>query len=74
MVIPSTIETHQGDILIRVLFFLGHFRTLCSIVNRFPSYLFPSIEDDTHIVGLFPIVSFAYEHFQFELIKIGLSI
>jgi hypothetical protein len=74
MVIPSTVGTHQGDILIRVLFFLAHLKTLRFIVNRFPSYLFSFIEDDTHIVSLFSIVSFAYEHFQFELNKIGLSI
>jgi hypothetical protein len=74
MVIPSTMGTHQGDILINALFILIHFRTLHFIANHFPFCLFPSIVDDTHIIGPFSIVSSAYEHFQFELNKIGLSI
>jgi hypothetical protein len=74
MVIPSTMGTRQGDILIRALFILAHFRILHYIANHFPSCLLPSIVNDIHIVGPFSIVSFAYEHFQFELNKIGLSI
>ncbi len=55
-------------------FVLAHFRTLCAIVNHFLSCLFPSIVDDTHIIGPLSIVSFAYEHFQIGLHVIGLSI
>jgi hypothetical protein len=65
--------THQGDSLGWALFVLAHFRALHSVFNHFPSYLFPSIADDTHIIGPFSIVSFAYEHFQTELHAIGLS-
>ncbi len=55
--------THQGDSLGWVLFTLAHCRALRLIANHFPSYLFPSIANDTHIIGPFSIVSFAYEHF-----------
>jgi len=36
--------------------------------------LFPSIVDDTHIIGPLLIISFAYEHFQIELRKINIFI
>jgi hypothetical protein len=42
---------------------LTHFRVLRSITSHFPSCLFPSIANDTHIIGPPLIVSFAYEHF-----------
>jgi hypothetical protein len=44
------------------------------IASCFPSYLFPSIIDDNHIIGPPSIISFAYEHFQIEFCAIGLSI
>jgi hypothetical protein len=66
--------TCQGDALARALFALAHFRALHSIVSHFPSRLFPSIVDDTHIVSFLFIVSFTYEHFQIKLHVIGLFI
>jgi hypothetical protein len=56
------------------LFVLGNFRASHSIVNHFPFRLFPSIANDTHIIGPLLIVSYAYEHFQIEFCAIGLSI
>jgi hypothetical protein len=55
--------TRQGDPLGEELFVLAHFRALHSTANHFPSYLFPSITNDTHIIGPLSIISFAYEHF-----------
>jgi hypothetical protein len=54
------------------LFALIHFKTPHYIANRFPSYLFPFIVDDSHIIGP-SIVSFAYEHFQTKFHGISLS-
>ncbi len=65
---------HQGDPLGGALFTLAHFTTFHSIISHFPSYLFSSIANDTHIICPPSIVSFAYEHFQIELCAIGLSI
>jgi hypothetical protein len=73
IIIPSTMETRQGDPLRGALFAFTHFRTLHSITNHFLC-LFPSIVDDTHIIGPPSIVSFTYEHFQIEIYAIGLSI
>jgi len=74
IVIPSIMGIRQGGPLGRALFVLAHFRALCSIANRFPSYVFPSIVDDTHIINPPSIVSSPYEHFQTELYAIDLSI
>ncbi len=49
MVIPSTMETCQGDPLGGALFALAHFKALC--FNHFPSCLSPSIADDNHIIA-----------------------
>jgi len=38
------------------------------------AFLFPSIVDDTNIIGPPLIVSFAYEHFQIKLRKINIFI
>jgi hypothetical protein len=55
--------TQQGDPLRKTLFVLTHFRALRSITNRFPSCLFLSIIDYTHIIGPLLIILFVYEHF-----------
>jgi hypothetical protein len=73
-VIPFTMGTHQGDPFRRALFTLTHFRALHFIANDFPSYLFPSIVNDTHIICFFSIVSFAYEYFQTKFHAVGFSI
>jgi hypothetical protein len=63
IIIPFVMGIHQSDPLREALFTLAHFRALRSPTNHFPFYLFPSIIDDTHIIGPPLIVSFAYEHF-----------
>ncbi len=73
-IIPSAMGTRQGDHLRGALFALARFRALHSITSHFLSYLFPSIVDDTHIIGPLSIVSSTYEHFQTELHVISLSI
>jgi hypothetical protein len=55
--------TCQGDPLGRALFVLAHFRVLYSTTNHFPSCLFPSNANNTHIIGPSLIVSSGYEHF-----------
>jgi hypothetical protein len=56
------------------LFALAHFRALYSIIDHFPSYLFPSIVDGIHIIGHLSIVSSAYKHFKTKLCVIGIFI
>jgi len=73
-IIPFAMEIHQSDPLGGALFTLAHFKVLCSITTHFPSCLFPSIANDTHIISPPSIISSAYEHFQTELCAIGLFI
>jgi len=63
IVIPSTMGTCQGDPLGGALFVLVHLKALHSTFNHFPSYLFPSIIDDIHIIDPLSIISSTYEHF-----------
>jgi hypothetical protein len=65
---------HQGDRLGGALFALTHFRALCFTTSHFPSYLFPSVVDDIHIIGPLSIGSRAHEYFQIKLHVIGLFI
>jgi hypothetical protein len=69
--IPFTMGTHQGDPLGKAIFSLTHFKALCFTISCFPSCLFPSIANDTHIINPSSIVSSAYEHFQTELYVIS---
>jgi hypothetical protein len=62
IIIVFTMGTCQSDLLRRELFALTHFKALCSIISCFPSCLFPSIVDDTHMISPPLFVSFAYEH------------
>jgi hypothetical protein len=70
-IIPFAMGIHQGDFSGETLFTLTHFKALRSTTHHFPSCLFPSIVDDTHIIGPLSIVSFGYEHFQTKLCAIG---
>jgi hypothetical protein len=63
IIIPSTMGTRQGDPWGRELFALTHFNVLRSIKNHFPSCLFPSVINNTHIISPPSILSLAYEHF-----------
>jgi hypothetical protein len=67
IVIPFAMGIRQGDPLGGPLFTLSHFKALHFIASCFPSYLFPCIANEIHIIGLFLIISSAYEHFQIEL-------
>jgi hypothetical protein len=61
-IILSIMGTHRSDLLKGALFTLTHFKALYSTTNHFPSYIFPSITNDTHIIGPPLIVSSTY-HF-----------
>ncbi len=63
MVIPFAMGTYQGDPLGKALFALVHFRALHFITSHFPSYLFPFITSDTHMIRPLSIVLSTYEHY-----------
>jgi hypothetical protein len=63
-IIQSFIGTRQGDLMGGPLFVLIHFHALCSSTSLFPSCLFPSVANDTHIIGPTLIVSQVFHHFS----------
>lgn len=63
IIILFAMGIYQGHPLGKGLFTLAHFRALHSIVNCFHSYIFPSIVDDTNIIGPPSIVPSTCEHF-----------
>jgi hypothetical protein len=50
MVTPFTIGTRQSDPLGKALFALVHFKALHFIISHFPSYIFPSITSNIHMI------------------------
>jgi hypothetical protein len=73
-IIQSSSGTHQRDLLGGPLFILTHFRALCSLTSLFPSCLFPSITNDTHIIGPTSIVFQAFDHFSSQLDLVSLVV
>jgi hypothetical protein len=56
------------------LFALVHFPILHYSSRVFPSCLFLSLFDDTHILGLAHVVSLALSHFATQLVFVGLFV
>ena len=72
--IESATGTRQGDPLGGVLFALGHQQALRATAATFPDCAFPSVADDTHIVGPPARVVEAFSHFVVQLALLGLSV
>jgi hypothetical protein len=51
-IIESTLGTKQGDPLGGPLLVLAHYRTFLKTIAHATSCVFPSLIDDTHIMGL----------------------
>ena len=72
--VASSTGTRQGDPLGGPLFMLGHSRALKAVSAKFPEVLFPSLADDTHILGPGHLVGPAFTCFRDELAKLNLSV
>jgi hypothetical protein len=74
-IIPFAMGTCQGDPWGGGgTIHLTHLKVLPFITNHFLSCLFPSIVDDSHIIGPFLIELSGYEHFQTKFRAIFLNI
>ncbi len=56
------------------MFILVHLRVLCTIAVIHPTCVFPSLVDDTHIVGPASTVVLAFLQLQKELSTVGPSV
>ncbi len=70
----SAMGTHQGDPLRKALFALAHFKALHFVANHFPFCLFPSIANDTHIIGPFLLYHLYMNIYRSNFHVISLSI
>jgi hypothetical protein len=73
-VILSFVGAHQGDMLVRLLFALIHFRTLCCSLEVFLSCFFLSLAIDTHILNHTHVFSFTFDNFVSQLAFMGLFV
>jgi hypothetical protein len=64
----------EGNPRTKPLFALAHFHALRCSFGVFPSYLFPSLANGIHILGLVSIVSFVFDHFISQLMSMGLVV
>lgn len=63
-----------GDPLVGPLFALPHFHALWCYTKVFPSCVFPSLVDDTHIIGPASTIHLTFNHFVFHLAFMQLMI
>ncbi len=73
-IIESTLGMKQGDPLRGPLFVLAHYRTFLNTITWALSYVFPSLTDDTHIMGPLSEITCAFDHFSTQLILVGLRV
>jgi len=64
----------QGDSLGGLLFVLTHYRTLLETILRAPNYVFPSLTNDTHIVGPSNEITRDFDHLCIQLALVGLKV
>jgi hypothetical protein len=74
IIIESSLGKRQGDPLRGLLFVLAHYQTFLKIIMRAPSYIFPSLMDDIHIVGPMSEIIHAFDHLLTQLTLVGLRV
>ncbi len=73
-VIESFSNTRQGDRLKDSLFALAHYQALLKTIAQAPNYVFPSLMDDTHIVGPMNEITYAFDHLLTQLALVGFRV
>jgi hypothetical protein len=73
-IIESVLCTRQGDPFGSPLFVLAHYQTFLETIARAPNRVFPSLANDTHIMGPLNEVTHVYDHFSTQLTLVGLRV
>jgi hypothetical protein len=68
------LNTKQGDLLGGRLFTLAHYRAFLGTIRQARNYVFPSLANDTHIVGSMNEITHAFEHLSTQLTLLGLKV
>ncbi len=66
-IIESSLGTRQGDPLKGLLFALAHYRALLKTIVWAPNCIFPSLTNDTHIMGPLSEITHTFDHLSTEL-------
>jgi len=67
-------STRQGDLLEGCLFTLAHYRAFLGTIGQAGNYVFPSLTNDTHIVGSMSEITHAFDHLSTQLTLLGLKV
>jgi len=63
-----------SDLLGSMLFVLAHYWTFIKTIAQAPNYIFPSLIDDIHIMGLMNEITHTFDHLLTQLTLIGLRV
>jgi hypothetical protein len=73
-ILESFSSVRQNDPLGGFLFALAHYQTLLKTITRTPSYILPSLTNNTHIVGPMSELSCTFHHLSTQLAQFGLRV
>ncbi len=73
-IIESFLGTRQGDPLGGPLFVLAHYRALLETIMWDFSYIFPSLVDNTHIMGPMNEISRVFNYLLTQLGQVGFRV
>jgi hypothetical protein len=73
-IIESSSSTRQGDPLRGFLFALAHYQTFVETIAQALNYIFPSLVDDSHIVGPLNEITFTFDHLSTQLALVGFKV
>jgi len=73
-IIESSLCTRQGDPLRGLSFFLAHYWIFLNTIMRVPNYIFPSLMNNTHIMGPMNQLICAFDHFLTQLTFVGFKV
>ncbi len=73
-IIESFLSMRQGDLIGGFSFALTHYRTLLKTITHAPSCIFPSLANDTHIMGPLSEIIHVFYNLCTKLILIGLRV
>jgi len=73
-IIESSLNMKHGDSLGGLLFTLAHYWILLKTNTHAPSCVFPSLVDDTHIMGSMSEITHTFDHFSTQLTLVGFRV
>lgn len=73
-IIESLLGMRQGDPFRGLLFALTHYRALLETIAWTPNYVFPSLTDNTYIMGPMNEIILAVDHLSTELTLVGFKV